>query len=217
MIKNKAIILATRISSFIVVLLGIISIGGGFKGKWNWSLFMYYTVQSNTLVLLMFGYLIVRTIISIKNKSDLITKTKDFEMVCMVDIFLTFFVYWTMLAPKMTSLWEFSNITVHGVTPLLCIIDYILYYQNSRLKYRTVYYALIYPLLYIVSNSIVGLLGYIYYYDRTGRPVHFPYFFMDYDRLGIKTIPYIAGLVVFMVCMSHIVYGIDKRILKKKR
>ena len=214
MVKNKSVILTTRIASFILVLLGIVSICGGFKGTWDWSLFMYYTIQSNTLVLILFGYLIITTIISIRTCSELIDQTKDFEMICMIDIFLTFFVYWTMLAPTMIKVWNFSNIAVHGITPLLCIFDYIIYYQIDRLKYRTVYYSLIFPMLYIVMNSIIGLLGYTFYIDRTGNPVHFPYFFMDYDRLGLKTIPFILGLVLFMVCISHLVYGIDKYILK---
>jgi hypothetical protein len=214
MIKNKSVILTTRIASFIIVLLGIVSICGGLEGKWDWSLFMYYTIQSNTLVLIMFCFLIVKTIESIKDGSESIKKTKDFEMVCMIDIFLTFFVYWTMLAPTMTNLWVFSNVAVHGIAPLVCIVDYYLYYQNDRVSYRTVYYSLIFPLLYIIINSIIGLSGYTYYIDRTGKSVHFPYFFMDYYRLGTKTIPYIIGLVVFMICISHFVYGIDKYIIK---
>ena len=70
MVKNKSVILTTRIASFILVLLGIVSICGGFKGTWDWSLFMYYTIQSNTLVLILFGYLIMKPILNIKASSE---------------------------------------------------------------------------------------------------------------------------------------------------
>lgn len=213
MLKNKYIESATRIVSFFFVLSGILATCGFFKGHWDWSLFMYYTVQSNTLILFMFGYLSVATLKSINSegKTGIIQQGIHFEMICMIDIFLTFFVYWTMLAPKMTSIWKFDNVAVHGITPLLCVADYILYHPKKRLIYKDVYLALVYPLLYVSVNTLVGFMGYRYSYDNLGRPVRFPYFFMDYDRIGSRALIYIAALTIFLLIIAHIVYIIDRK------
>ena len=126
-----------------------------------------------------------------------------------------------MLAPQSfsmdanTNLFTLSNLTVHLITPLLCLVDYVLFADSGHLKYRDVYAVLIYPLCYVLFSSAAGLLGYVYRISTAdGLPVRFPYFFFDFDRIGMKSLGYIAALVGFFLVISHIFYIIDHRFRK---
>lgn len=181
---------------------------------------MYYTIQCNILALTMFGVLLICTVMNYRRNGS---KGKTgyfarFEMVCVIDLLLTMIVYWLLLAPgafNMGSdfgLWSFGNLSVHFITPLLCLIDYILFAEPHHLKYRDVYAILIYPLSYVAFSSIVGLMGYVYRLSSVdGSPVNFPYFFFDYDQVGAKAILYILALIFMFLVFSHMVYLLDRK------
>jgi hypothetical protein len=125
----------------------------------------------------------------------------------------------------MEYLMSFENIAVHGLTPLLVLADYILFTEARHLKYRDVFYTCIFPLFYVVFTSIAGLAGYVYYYAATFEniwdaspastaPVRFPYFFLDFDRLGFMVFAYIAGIVAFILLLAHGMYLVDRKIRK---
>ena len=183
---------------------------------------MYYTIHSNLLGFILFVLLIYATIKYYK-KNGLhgeVGYHARFEIVCVIDLLLTFGVYWIMLVPQTfsmdenASLWTFKNLAVHLVTPLLCLIDYILFTPSGHLQYKDVYYVLIYPLFYVVFSSVVGFLGYVYRITATGRPVRFPYFFYDFDEIGLQSLLYIAILAIIFLLISHIFYWIDKKVKK---
>jgi len=98
---------------------------------------------------------------------------------------------------------------------LLCLFDYILFSESRRLKYRDVYYVVIFPLSYLALSSIAGLAGHIYGISSSdGAPIRFPYFFFDFDRIGALSIAYIAGLVVFFLIIGYIFYYVDAKLRK---
>ena len=222
MIKNSKIALIFRFISLIIALLGFFSMTGLFEGRFHLSSLVYYTMQSNILIIILFLMLTLRTLWEVRNpKYGNAAFYARFEMVCVLNIFITFIVYWVMLAPEhftmggSDGLWNFGNLAVHGITPLLCLIDYVLFTQPRHLKYRDVYYVCIFPFLYIIVTSIAGLLGYVYYisaYD--GLPVRFPYFFFDFDRIGLYSLIYIIALTAFFLLLGHIMYFIDSRLRK---
>jgi len=110
------------------------------------------------------------------------------------------------------SLWSFDNLAVHAITPLLCLLDYILFTQPRHLKYQDVYYVCIFPLAYLVGTSIAGLSGYIYFVSQVdGLPVRFPYFFYDFDRIGMVSLAYIGAMIVFFLLVGHGLYYIDRK------
>jgi hypothetical protein len=136
-------------------------------------------------------------------------------------------VFLVLLVPTVDAayLWTFENIAVHTVTPLLCLFDYILFSESGSLKYRDVYYVCIFPIGYVIFTSVAGLAGYLYGYENIitsaflGKmesvPIRFPYFFLDFDRLGIMALAYIGGLLAFFLLLSHGIYWIDWK--KRKR
>ena len=224
MIKDRRFALIFRTAAMLFALINLLSMMGVLRGIMHPGILVYYTMQSNILAIVLFGMLAVRTGIDIRKASiGSAGYFPRFEMICVIDILLTFVVYWTLLAPNMFamsgeySLWALDNLAVHGITPLLCLLDYILFSPARHLKYRDVYYVLIYPLSYVAGTSLAGLLGYVYMVSPTdGNPVRFPYYFYDFDRIGAASLIYIGIIVVFFLVLAHCFYLVDKKRRKNR-
>ncbi len=223
MIQDRRIALIFRAISFILILTGLFATIGIFRGEFHYVSFLYYTVQSNFLVLLLFLYLSLTTFLElhIKGKKGSVGFKSRFHMICVIDIFLTFFVYWVLLVPQSFSmsndlnLWSYDNLMVHAIAPVLCFVDYILFSDSKHLKYKDTYLTLIYPIFYLAGMSILGLSGYTFGYDSLGKAYHYPYFFFDYDRVGLMSIVYIFALIILFIVISHLLYLLDKKWQKK--
>jgi hypothetical protein len=222
MIHNRLAAFIFRLGSVIFVFSGIVVHLYMSSDKPNFSLFVYYTIQSNLLAFILFGILSCRTAQALLREGK-IGKTgyfARFEMVCVIDLLLTLVVYWVMLAPGAFSMAgaynrSFGNLAVHLITPLLCLVDYILFTDSNHLKYGDIYLVLIYPLLYLLTSTIMGYAGYIYRISAVdGKPERFPYFFFDFDRIGARSFIYIGVLIVFFLLLSHGLYLFDKKIHK---
>ena len=222
MIHDRRIALYYRLSSLIFTLIGLLAVMNVFAGEFNPSLLMYYTTQSNILALILFVLLFVRTLKGLRTEGRLGTAGyfARFEMVVVIDILLTLFVFWILLAPDLFTMngsfrpSQFSSLATHLITPLLCLVDYVLFTDSGHLRYLDVYLVLVYPLVYMVGSSIAGLLGYVYRVNPDGAPVRFPYFFYDFDRIGAQSLLYIGALVVFFLLLSHGFYWLDKKVKK---
>ena len=67
----------------------------------------------------------------------------------------------------------------------------------------------------MAASSIAGLLGYVYFISAAdGLPVRFPYFFYDFDRIGILSLAYIGAMVAFFLLAGHAFYYVDRRLRK---
>jgi len=222
MIKDRRFALIFRTAALLFAVAGFLAMLGIFDGgPWR-GILAYYTMQSNILAIILFGMLTVRTAMGLREgRRGSAGYFARFEMICTVDILLTFVVYWVMLAPMMFtmgeeySMWAFDNLAVHGVTPLLCLLDYILFTQPRHLKYRDLYLVSTFPLAYVALTSLAGLLGYVYHVSQAdGLPVRFPYFFYDFDRIGLFSFVYIGALLIFFLLVGHVFYLFDRKIRK---
>jgi len=216
MIKNKKIALVFRSVALIVATTGLLDLLGAFQGAFYSNVLYYYTAQSNIMAIVLFVLLIVKTTLNLfKDSANSASYFPRFSMICTINVLLTFVVFWVLLVPQLAGilpLWTFSNLAVHAITPLLCLVDYILFVEPRRLKYRDVYYVVIFPLCYVAASSIIGLSGHIYGISAAdGLPIRFPYFFYDFDRIGMISLAYIGGIVVFFLILSHIFYYLDGR------
>ena len=224
MIQNRRIALAFRLGALIFALAGVLVAVGAASGEVGFGSLMFYTLQSNILAVILFAYLAFRTGRSMKeNLCGSVGFNTRLVMVLTVDLLVTMIVFWAVLAPGVPPeyLLTFDNITVHTITPLLCLLDYILFSEAGRLKYRDVYYVCIFPLFYVVFATIAGQAGYVFYYVNTTEslfssaiiqePVRAPYFFLDFDEYGIMAVVFIAALVVFFLILSHVIYLIDRK------
>ncbi|MCL2677749.1 MAG: Pr6Pr family membrane protein [Clostridiales bacterium] len=233
MIQNRRFALAFRLGALIFILAGGLTETGVFSGNFKWGYLMYYTMQSNLLAAVLFALLAARTAKALREEGQFGSAGwySRFEMVCVVGLFLTFIVYWALLAPEFNatytswSPWRFGNISVHAVAPLLCLLDYIFFSEAGRLKYRDIYYACIFPLFYGVFVTVAGFAGYVYEY-RIGFsnpwlsspdlfvPVRFPYPFLDFDRIGWAVFAYVGVILAFLLLLGHGIYFIDRKVRK---
>jgi hypothetical protein len=116
--------------------------------------------------------------------------------------------------PSSYSAFEFSSVATHLITPLLVLLDYLLFTDSGHLRYKDIYLVLIYPLAYLTLSSVAGLMGYVYRVTPDGSPVRFPYFFYDFDQIGAQALLYIGALVLFFLLLSHGFYLFDKKVKK---
>ncbi len=217
MIKTRWIVLLWRASAFALILCGILSKLGVFAGKFDAHPLLYYTSQSNLLVLVLFGFLTVKTAIDMPcgGKAGNVTYIPRIHAAVTLAITLTFVVYWAALAPFETRpIWTFANLTIHGITPLVCIADYIMIQQEGSLKkFDPLLFAVI-PAVYFLQATVAGFSGVIY---RTANGVayRFPYYFIDYDMIGgFVALVVICALAVY-VGIGYLMLLLDKKWRKK--
>jgi hypothetical protein len=228
MIQDRRIALVVRVCFALLIIAGLLGQTGVFAGSFKPSLLMYYTIQSNLLALGLFVGLIVRTILGLRRSGvkGRAGYAPRFEMVCTIDLLLTLVVFWVLLSPSMFSmgtstgglyLTSFDNIMVHLLTPLFCLIDWILFASSRVLKFRDILLVYIFPYCYVAFTSLAGVLGYVFSTDaQTGRAIHYPYFFYDYDLVGWTALLYFAALSVFFFLLGCLLYLFDRKIRKPR-
>jgi hypothetical protein len=216
MIRNARLSLNFRVFALVLVVAGVLAHMGLFAGSFQaWKL-MYYTIQSNILAALLFMILVWSDINVLWGRNHELRSVPlaRFEMVCVVDLLLTFAVYWALLAPGSgAALWQIDNLAVHFLTPLLCLIDFLVFAERRASRPRDVSFALIFPLSYVLYSSLAGFAGYTYGVSAVdGRPKHFPYFFIDYERIGASACLYIGLVAVMLGAIGFAVRWLDGRI-----
>jgi hypothetical protein len=224
-VKKRTVALLFRCASLALVLAGILSnflrIGADETVNFSsFSLFMYYTIQSNLLALVLFGMLTVRTVRDLRKRGleGHCGYFPRFSMIVAIDLLLTLVGFWVLLAPQAFAMdgayymASFPNLMAHLVTPLLCLADYFLFAQPGHLKYGDVYKVLIYPLSYVAFVTVAGVCGYTYRQPAVdGGIMHYPYFFLDWERLGARVILFCGALILFFLLLSHCLYWLDRK------
>ncbi len=184
------------------------------------SRFMYYTIQSNILAFVLFALLFFRTVYEY-GKNGTQGKTSffpGFQFVCIINLLLTFCVYWMILLPDEFTMGygsvtlSFRNLSVHLVIPLLVFIDYFLFRQPGTIRYNRLWTALIYPTFYVILVVIMARAGYVFRLSKKdGKPVRYPYSFLDFDRQGGAVFVYIWILALIVMIFAHILYALDRK------
>ncbi|MDR1217580.1 MAG: Pr6Pr family membrane protein [Oscillospiraceae bacterium] len=219
--ENRVFALCYRCAAFLLCLLGIIDVAGIFRGAPSWTILLYYTTQSNILVLAMLGALIVRTASAVK-RGGAAGSSSFFERLSAIvtlSITVTFLVYWVMLSPSMNAdlknllsfshpedLLSFTNLQVHGITPLLMIFDYLFFAERGKMKRQDPWLFAIVPYAYAIQSTVLGFSGAVTYYS--GR---FPYFFLDFDASGAFVFVYLAVLTVFFLALAYLLLWFDRK------
>lgn len=171
----------------------------------------YYTILSNILVIGFFIFLIINY-----------KKNKDYPHLkgaVTMAITVTFLIFHFILNPAMFDMigtgynpLNPSNLIVHYIVPIMAILDWLLFDIKGRYTKTDPLLWLSIPFIYFIVMTINGLLGYTF----TGGS-HYPYFFMDWDKLGaVKVLEYVLLIIVAFTILGYIYYGID-RLLKKKK
>jgi hypothetical protein len=209
--NNRLIALIFRIFAFSLSAAAIIGRVLPWGQASDFGALLYLTLQTNVLILLFTGYLAVRNAVDLA-KSGAHGPTGYNPRVQGALALLGFFVvivYWALLARTKTNLFSFGNLVLHGFAPILFIADYYIFSERGRMKKWDPLLFVLVPIVYFIQASIVGVCGYVFEY-KDGAPVHYPYFFMDYDRIGAMTLAYIGGIGVVYIAVALVMYAIDK-------
>ena len=116
------------------------------------NIFSYFTIQSNLIVLCISVYgIILKTK---RNNGGFIYLLLRSGAVLW--ILITGLVYHFMLSRVIhaTGIWQISIIILHYITPLLAIINWILFEEKGKWKYIFSLYWLAYPVLYLVVSQV---------------------------------------------------------------
>jgi hypothetical protein len=174
------------------------------------SIFMAFTTESNIWVAAMcFVFLCI----------DLVTKGRRgvpqwlyaVKYMTTTSVILTWLAFAVLLSPTMNVgyLVSPSNILLHNVTPMLAVLDFILFDGNYDPPRKPSSFALVMPLAY-------GLFFFAAY-ELSGRlPV--PYFFLDYKTYGwLRVDARGIGVVYWILVLSAVLLGIGGGILNLKK
>ncbi|MDR0831926.1 MAG: hypothetical protein LBM99_03395 [Bacillales bacterium] len=221
-IKNRIFALVFRVIALILSIAGVIAIsinGGVFSFK-SW---LFYTLMSNLVVVI---YFIVVVFLTLKDliKEGVEGSTSYFPKIAMilsVDILLTLLVFWILLAPTSFDmgsdfkLLSFANISVHTITPILMIIDFLLLNKRRALKFSDIFLVMIFPYSYMALSFILGFSGYVYMISN-GENIYFPYFFLDIYNNGWMVLVYVLALTIVFWGVGMLCYLFDRKASDKE-
>jgi len=218
MVKNRVFALCFRSAAFLFCFISILHNIGVFAGEITGVSLLYYTLQSNILVIIMFGILTYKTAVGLK-KDGRCGSCSYYPRICaavLLAIILTLIVFWALLAPVMEIdyLPTFSNLSVHLIAPLLMLADYILFTESGKLKKRDPFIFTLVPVLYLIQATILGFAG-VNYQPDAEKAVYFPYFFMDYYETGAWVALYIVAIAAFYIGLGYLLWFIDYKRGKK--
>ncbi|MDO8731414.1 MAG: Pr6Pr family membrane protein [Actinomycetota bacterium] len=162
--------------------------------------FSYFTILSNIVVA------VVATLLwrNPNRKSGLF---RVLRLDSLIMITVTGLVYAIILAPKaQLQGWEYvSNTLEHYITPVLTVLVFILIGPRGLIRVRTIFLALILPLLWVAYSLLRGAVIDSY-----------PYGFLDAARYGYGTVMInLIGIVGIGTLFGFIFLGIEKLIGKR--
>jgi hypothetical protein len=215
--NNRLFALCFRSVAFLLCLTGILDMLGVFGGTFAPVTLLYYTTESNILVMVVFGILLVRTALQIKRDGihGRVSGLERLSAVTALAITVTMLIFWGLLAPVSNAgfLFSYMNLQVHTFTPLLMLADFFLFAEPGKLKLRDPWIFAALPIWYLIQSSALGFSGLVNYGAGgfSAPSARFPYFFIDFDQLGARVFIYVAVITVFFIALAYLFLWIDRR------
>lgn len=198
--------------------------------------FTFFTTLSNIFVsIMLFIFLIndLRSLISIK-EYKMSNTLYIVKFLATISITLTFFVFLTLLAPTWSNgfidayLYNGAgSLCVHFITPILSIIDFLLFDEGYKSNKKHAIYGIIPPLSYVLFIVILGQFG-----VRWFNVMYAPYNFLNYgaptgwfgfdlsyvgwQSIGIGVFYNIVILSLIFILIGRIFIFIRNKISSKK-
>lgn len=170
------------------------------EGIFDGTQWVMYTTQSNLLVFIVYGSLIVKKyycqLINKSNSNQGFNET--FMGAVMLAIVITGIVYNFVLAPSGGDYTpnSLSSVLLHTVTPILVFIDWFFFSDKQKLnKFSPLKWSII-PLVYWVFTMCRAKIGQPI--NMGGEKSNYPYFFIDIDKYGFSNV-FINVCIMFVV------------------
>ena len=182
----------------------------------------YYTLQSNVICLIAFIIVLTLGLLDRQYKTDIYYLIKGGLVIA---IAITAIIYHIALAPggfQMDALQNsisnkvLANFLVHTVSPLLVLLDYVLFDEKGHFKFFYPILWLIQPLNYVVYVYTYSNLGGSFY--NIGGSRQFAYFFLDYNELGyMGVLKWLVIIILGILIVSEILVILDKFLKEIKK
>lgn len=186
------------------------------------ALMSYYTLQSNVICLIAFIIVLTLELLDRQYKTDIYYLIKGGLVIA---IAITAIIYHIALAPggfQMDALQNsisnkvLANFLVHTVSPLLVLLDYVLFDEKGHFKFFYPILWLIQPLNYVVYVYTYSNLGGSFY--NIGGSRQFAYFFLDYNELGyMGVLKWLVIIILGILIVSEILVILDKFLKEIKK
>jgi hypothetical protein len=175
-----------------------------------------FTIQSNLLCLIAAGITLVYELLKINpNEKAYIL----FKGMTLTAILLTFFVYTFVLAPyfnasNLSQRGSLGNTLLHTVVPLMMLGDFLFFEKKGHLKMQHPFAWAAFPVYYVGYTAVYKAFGGLY--NFSGDAVaKFPYFFLDYETYGLKTVGIWCLLIAIgFIGFSYLLFGLDRIFIK---
>ena len=210
--------------SFYVALALIACAGsmGFYNMKFTSDFYIYFTNISNYLCAGIMMAELIQT--AGKNGDSYVTTSPNLRLVSMLGIVLTFLVFNLLLAndpardPALN--YKVECILCHIILPIMCVADWVLFYEHGKINWKLPLLSALYPLLYLVyvflhaalrrfDSSIVNYAG--------TDPIIYPYFFLNPERVGMGgIIIWIFALLAGFVILGYLFMMVDRLLGKEQ-
>jgi hypothetical protein len=188
MIKNRNVALAFRLIQFLGCLTGLVLIFGLPSGMFRLWILKFFTIQFNVVCLVLSAYQVGKTIHAIKKDGIVGTTSLPSSLkgaLIMAGV-LTTLSYSLILLPMAFSMYNgfpaysLEDILVHYFTPLMLIVDWLLFDEKPAFRWHDPLLWLGIPFSYLIFALIFAWIDKMMF----GGHDPFIYFFIDYDQLG---------------------------------
>ncbi|MFC5338098.1 Pr6Pr family membrane protein [Leucobacter denitrificans] len=212
----RTIALPFRCVALVLITIGIIRITGMFTEEPSPKAWLFYTVLSNALCLVWVLLLVLSTIrdIAAFGTRGHSTPSARWSAAIMMAITVTMLVYIFVLVPSefvQAGDYEAFSLTdnlIHVVTPLLLIVDWLLFVPKGQLRAADPIRWAFIPFGYLVLAFVYGALG-----GEFLEGSSYPYPFMNvvvYGNGGVAL--WIGGLSIGLMLIGYVYFTLDRLI-----
>ena len=185
----------------------------------------YFTLQTNIFSVSIFLILLIQSFVTLHKEHEVKVAyiNPTLHLACTMYITITMIVYWLVLTPvsgpPQNVILLLDGLGLHLITPLLAIIDCLLFSNHGKVSFKAIPKLLIYPVLYYISVIIVSQCITEPYYTLKihGEDVGlmYPYPFLDPNIIGVGGVVLaVIALVVFFILFSMLYIWLDGKLRK---
>ncbi len=212
-LDNRLVALCYRII-FVILCAAGIYVSLFENGDFNASALIFYTMQSNLLCLVVMIMVIGDTVYKIRDSgirgyNSAFPRLKGATTMV---IAVTFLVFHFLLRPILFEAGmedyaaSFANIAVHYITPILFILDWLMFDKKGVYSRYDPLLWESFPLAYFIFAVIRAQVGGVI--PQVGS--RYPYFFIDIDAYGGMVALYVLGMAVFFIALGYVIVLIDR-------
>ncbi|MDR2453378.1 MAG: Pr6Pr family membrane protein [Bifidobacteriaceae bacterium] len=221
-ITRRYVALVFRLCAVALIATGLIRLLGVFGEGVNPGMFLYYTTQSNVLVLIWMIAMVAVTIRDIRREGPrgLAAPWPRLGAAVMMAITVTMQIYLVVLAPSAFIQsgggyvpFTLTDDLIHIVTPCLAIADWFMFAPKGRIRFYDPPLWAIIPYAYLAFGFTWAALG-----GSFGMAGRYPYPFMDVDALGVGGVALqILVLSVTLISFGYLFVLADKLMARRAR